>query len=213
MELFSYFRSSAAYRVRIALNLKAVDYKLEPVNLVQRAQRSDDYLAVNPQGLVPSLKLDDGRIITQSVAILEWLEATHPEPALLPADPYAAAQVRATVNAIACDIHPVNNLRVLKYLTGALRVSDEDKTAWYHHWIALGFSAIEQQITAAPYCYGDQITLADICLVPQVFNANRFKVDLGPYPKIVSVAEACNRLDAFAKAHPDRQPDNPEAGK
>lgn len=212
MELYSYYRSSAAFRVRIALNLKGVDYTIRPVNLAARAQRNDDYLALNPQGLVPSLKLDDGRVIAQSVAILEWLETTCPEPALLPSDPYAAAQVRSTVSAIACDIHPLDNLRVLKYLTGTLGVGKEDKNAWYHHWIDLGFAAIEQQITASPYCYGDSVSLADVFLVPQVFNAERFGMNLDPYPKIVGVAATCNRLDAFVEAHPSRQPDTPETG-
>lgn len=207
MELYSYFRSTAAYRVRIALNLKGVGYKLTPVNLLKDEQKSDWYLAVNPLGLVPALRLDDGTVLSQSTAILEWLEETSPATPLLPADPLQRSRVRAMANIIACDIHPLNNLRVLKYLVGALDVSEDAKKEWYHHWIALGFDALEQQMVKGTYTAGDGLSMADVYLVPQVFNALRFDMAMSPYPKIMSVYDRCNELDAFIKAHPDNQAD------
>jgi maleylacetoacetate isomerase len=208
MELFTYFRSSAAYRVRIALNLKGIDHRLTPVNLLTGEQRDAAYRALNPQGLLPALKLDSGELLTQSTAILEYLETVYPQTPLLPADPLAAAQVRAWANLIACDIHPVDNLRVLKYLKGTLNVSDDEKTAWYLHWITEGFDVLETQLTAAPYCYGSEVTLADLYLIPQVYNALRFKLDLSAYPKIQSIWDTCNRLPAFDAARPENQPDS-----
>jgi maleylacetoacetate isomerase len=205
MQLFDYPRSSAAYRVRIALHLKGLDWQAVPVNLLESGQRSADYLAVNPQGLVPALRPDQGEVITQSLAILEWLEDTHPAPSLLPGDPGGRARVRAMAYTIACDIHPLNNLRVLNYLTGELGVSEAQKTAWYHHWLGLGFAALEQQVEAgARYCCGDSVTLADICLVPQMYNARRFQLDLAPYPRLVAISRHLEGLPAFVAAAPQQ---------
>lgn len=211
MELYSYFRSTAAYRVRIALNLKGIEYLLTPVNLLKDEQQSDWYLAVNPMGLVPALRLDDGTVLSQSTAILEWLEETSPELPLLPADPLQRSRIRALANIIACDIHPLNNLRVLQHLVGVLEVSEGAKKEWYHHWIQLGFGALEQQMADGAYTAGDGLSMADVYLVPQVFNALRFDMAMSPYPKIMSVYKRCNELDAFIKAHPDHQQDNPAA--
>lgn len=211
MELYSYFRSTAAYRVRIALNLKGIEYRLTPVNLLKDEQQSDWYLAVNPMGLVPALRLDDGTVLSQSTAILEWLEETSPELPLLPADPLQRSRIRALANIIACDIHPLNNLRVLQHLVGVLEVSEGAKKEWYHHWIQLGFGALEQQMADGAYTAGDGLSMADVYLVPQVFNALRFDMAMSRYPKIMSVYKRCNELDAFIKAHPDHQQDNPAA--
>lgn len=211
MELYSYFRSTAAYRVRIALHLKGVDYTLTPVNLLKDEQNSDWYRAVNPMGLIPALRLADGVVLSQSTAILEWLEETMPQIPLLPKDPVQRARIRAMANMIACDIHPLNNLRVLKHVTDVLGASEEAKNAWYHHWIERGFSALEPQLSESGYAAGETLSLADVYLVPQVFNALRFNVPLDPYPKIMSVYNRCNKLDAFIKAHPDNQKDNPSA--
>ncbi|GAB3271319.1 maleylacetoacetate isomerase [Parahaliea aestuarii] len=202
MELFDYIRSSAAFRVRIALNLKKLDWETVPVDLLQAEQRGEAYRALNPQGLVPALRLDSGEIITQSLAILEWLEECHPEPALLPADALARARVRSLMYAVACDIHPLNNLRVLKYLIGELGHSEEEKLAWYHHWLGLGFAALEQQVQGPRYCHGDALSLADVCLVPQMFNARRFELDLAPYPRLVAISQHLESLDAFVRAAP-----------
>lgn len=203
MQLYDYHRSSAAYRVRIALNLKGLDYERLPVNLVAGEQRLADYTALNPQGLVPALVDSDGQVLTQSLAILEWLEERHPEPALLPVAPGDRARVRAMMYAIGCDIHPLNNLRVLKYLTGELEVGEDAKLAWYHHWLALGFAALEQQVAGERYCFGDTVTLADTCLVPQMYNARRFELDLAPYPRLVAISAHLEQLPAFADAAPD----------
>lgn len=211
MKLYGYFRSSAAYRVRIALNLKGLDYEQVPIHLVQGAHRSEEYRQLNPQSMVPMLVTDEGRRHTQSLAICEYLEERFPQPALLPADADGRARVRALANIPACDMHPLNNLRVLKYLTGTLGVDEAAKLTWYRHWVAEGFAGLEGMLTAAEgtgeFCHGDQPTLADICLVPQVFNAERFDCDLAPYPTIRRIAERCNALPAFAQAHPARQPD------
>lgn len=211
MELYSYFRSTAAYRVRIALHLKKIDYRLTSVNLLKNEQKSDGYLAVNPMGLIPALRLDDGTVLTQSTAILEWLEETFTDVPLLPADPLQRARIRAMTNSIACDIHPLNNLRVLKYLAGELGVSEDAKKAWYHHWIQLGFDALEQQMEHGAYAAGDSITMADVYLVPQVFNASRFDLAMDAYPKIMCVYQRCNEIAAFMNAHPDNQEDMPAA--
>lgn len=208
MKLYSYFRSSAAYRVRIALNLKQLDYDLLPVNLLQSEQTSEAYRQINAQGLVPALE-DNGQILTQSLAMLEWLEEICPEPSLLPGTPWEKAQIRSQAYAVSCDIHPVNNLRILKYLQGELGVDDQTKERWYHHWIETGFDALEAQLEASPYCVGSTPTLADVCLIPQVYNALRFKVPMEKYPKILSVYEHCNQSDAFLKASPEQQPDCP----
>ena len=208
MELFTYFRSSAAYRVRIALNLKGIEHRLTPVNLLTGEQQGAAYRTLNPQGLVPTLKLDDGRLLTQSTAMLEYLEAEYPAIALLPANHYEAARVRAWANLIACDIHPVDNLRVLKYLKGTLNISEDEKTAWYLHWITVGFDVLETQLKAAPYCNGAEVSLAYLYLIPQVYNALRFNLDMSAYPKIQSIWEACNALPAFDAARPENQPDS-----
>lgn len=208
MQLYDYFRSSAAYRVRIVANLKGIELEQVPVNLVKGEQRSDTNLSRNAQGLVPTLVTNDGEYLTQSLAICEYLEECFPEPALLPSDPIARARVRALCQVIACEIHPLNNLRVLKHLTGELGLSDDDKLAWYRHWVRLGFDAIEAMLDASSdFCHGDNPTLADVCLVPQVFNAERFECDLGPYPRIRAVTERARALDAFAGAAPGKQAD------
>ncbi len=207
MKLYSYFRSSAAYRVRIALNLKNIDHELVTVNLLKSQQQSDDYLAKNPQGLLPALETEHG-VLAQSLAILEWLEETYPETPLLIGNAWHKAQIRNICYAVACDIHPIDNLRVLKYLTNDLGVDEEAKTTWYKHWVEVGFASIEKLLDETnTYCVGNQPTLADVCLVPQVFNALRFNVDMSQYPKIVAVYEQCNKLAAFIDAAPQNQPD------
>ncbi|WP_025899551.1 maleylacetoacetate isomerase [Sneathiella glossodoripedis] len=204
-ELFTYYRSSAAYRVRIALNYKEIDHKLTAINLLSAEHDDPAYKAINPQGLVPALKIPDGRIITQSPAILNFLENEHPTPPLMPADTYETATINQWCSVVACDIHPVNNLRILKYLTGKLGISEQAKMEWYHHWVLQGFECLEQQIKAAPYCNGNALSTADLYLIPQVFNALRFDVKMERFPKIMSVYEACNSLDAFIAAAPDKQ--------
>lgn len=209
--LYGYFRSSAAYRVRIALNLKGLDYDQIPVNLVKGEQRGDDHLMRNPQGLVPSLVLDDSTVVNQSLAICEYLDEVRPEPALLPVNALERAQVRALAQSVACEIHPLNNLRVLKYLVREMGADEAAKLAWYHHWIAEGFTALEATLSNAPssgdFCHGDTPTLADICLIPQVYNAERFECDLSAYPTIQRIAANCRSLPAFEKAAPEVQPD------
>lgn len=207
MDLYGYFRSSAAYRVRIALNLKQVDYRQIPVNLVQGEHRADSFKAVNAQGLVPALALNDGTILTQSTAILEWLEERFPMPALYPADPIARAQTRALCNIVACDIHPINNLRVLQYLQHTFHIDDVQKMDWYRHWVHEGFTAIEPLLSNGPYAMGDRVSMADVYLVPQVFNALRFDQDMTPFPKIMACYNACHLLEAFVEAAPANQPD------
>lgn len=202
--LFDYFRSSTAYRVRIALNLKGVEFERVPVNLLEGEQKAEAYRARNPQGLVPTLEID-GRTLTQSLAIIDYLDSTRPEPPLLPPDPAEAAHVRALALVIACDIHPVNNLRVLKYLSGALGQPQEARDAWYRHWVAEGLAALETMAApgAGRFLSGDSPTLADICLVPQMYNARRFDVALDAMPTLVRADAEANRLEAFAAAHPD----------
>jgi maleylpyruvate isomerase len=208
MKLHTYFRSSAAYRVRIALNLKGLPYEAVPVHLVKSEQQSAEYRARNPSALVPSFE-DDGATITQSMAIIEYLEETHPIVALLPGDALGRARVRELAQMIGCDIHPVNNLRVLRYLVRTLGIDDNAKNEWYRHWIAEGFGALEAQLArgAGRFCVGDAPTIADCFLVPQVYNAQRFDIDLAPYPNIVRIDAACAELPAFIAAHPSRQPD------
>ncbi|HYW15404.1 MAG TPA: maleylacetoacetate isomerase [Allosphingosinicella sp.] len=203
--LFDYFRSSASYRVRIALNLKRIAYESVPVDLVEGGQKGAGYRALNPQGLVPALEID-GHVLVQTLAIIDYLEATRPEPPLVPADPADAAHVRALALIVACDIHPLNNLRVLKYLSGPLGQPQEARDSWYRQWIGEGFAALEAMAgrRAGRYLFGDSPTLADICLVPQMFNARRFEVPLDDYPTLVRVDAEANRLEAFAAAHPER---------
>jgi maleylpyruvate isomerase len=212
MKLYSYFRSSAAYRVRIALNLKGLDYDYAPVHLVRGGgeQLQADYRALNPDGIVPTL-VDGDDVLTQSLAIIEYLEETHPQPALLPRDPADRAFVRSVAMQIACEIHPVDNLRVLKYLKHELKVADDAKDAWYRHWIDSGFASLEKRLAGdkrvGALTFGDAPTLADLCIVPQVFNARRFDIDLSPYPTIVRIADHAAQMEAFAKAAPAAQPD------
>ena len=215
MKLYTYFRSSAAYRVRIALNLKGLDYEAVPVHLVRGGgeHRQPAYLGLNPAGLVPALE-DQGQVLTQSLAIIEYLEESHPQPALLPAAPLDRARVRAIAQAIACDIHPVNNLRVLQYLTRELDASEEQKNAWYRHWIGVGLQAVEAMLAGdartGAFCHGDTPGLADCCLVPQVYNAKRFEVDLTPYPTLRRINDHCLSLPAFDLARPEKQGDAPK---
>ena len=210
MKLHNYFRSSTSFRVRIALNMKGLGYDYQPVHLRNGEQRGAAYLALNPQGGVPALELDGGRVLTQSMAILEYLEEAYPEPPLLPADPLGRARVRSLAYAVACDIHPLNNLRVLQRLK-ALGQDQDGVTAWFRHWIAVEFAALEQRLAneseTGQFCHGDAPTLADLCLAPQVINGQRFDCDMAPYPTIRRIHQECMALDAFAKAHPMKQPD------
>ncbi len=212
MKFYTYFRSSAAYRVRIALNLKGLEVEHVPLHLVRGGgeHRHDDYLALNPQGLVPALE-DAGRVFGQSVAIIEYLDETRPDPPLLPADPGERAVVRSMALAIACDIHPLNNLRVLNYLGGPLAQGREAVATWYGHWIAEGFRGLEQLALRSSadgrHLYGDSVTLADVFLVPQVYNARRFRCDLAPYPTLVGISRHLESLPAFVAAAPEVQPD------
>ena len=211
MKLYDYFRSSAAYRVRIALNLKGLTPAREFVHLRRNVQRSDDYLALNPQGLVPALATDGGEVLTQSLAIIEYLDETQPAPAFLPAAPVERARVRGIALEIACDIHPLNNLRVLQYLKNTLGVSEAQKDAWYKYWIDTGLEALETRLArdkaTGRFCHGDAPTLADICLVPQLANARRMNIDVAPFPTLIRIDAACNTLPAFADAAPAKQPD------
>lgn len=209
VKLYSYFRSSAAYRVRIALNLKGLPYEMTSIHLTKDGghQRFPEFKAVNPQMRVPALQLSSGDVLTQSLAIIEYIDEINPEPPLLPADALARAKVRSIAQLIACDIHPLNNLVALQYLKRTLKHEQPDIDAWYHHWVIEGFTALEAMITPGPYTCGAHITLADICLVPQVYNARRLKVPLDAFPKIIAVDAACNKLPAFDKARPENQPD------
>ncbi len=208
MKLYTYWRSSAAYRVRIALNLKGLPHELIPVDLVAGDHKQDDYKSINPQALVPTLEVD-GLSLAQSLAIIEYLDECYPQTPLLPKDPSSRAVVRGLAQIVACDIHPLNNLRVLKYLMGDLALDKTAKDAWYAHWVREGFIGFESQLreTAGQFCFGDTPTLADVCLVPQVFNARRFECDLSEFPKITEIEARCLSLDAFDAARPERQPD------
>lgn len=211
LTLHTYWRSSTAYRVRIALNLKGLPFDSVPVHLVKGEHKADTYTRLNPQGILPTLVTDEGLALTQSLAICEWLEETCPTPAILPPDAAGRARVRAFAQAIACEIHPITNLRVLKHLTGEMGVSEEAKLAWYRHWVAEGLAPLEAMVADSPatgrFVQGDTPTLADICLVPQMYNARRFEVDLGPYPTLRRLDEAARGLKAFADAAPEAQPD------
>ena len=210
MKLYNYFRSSASFRVRIALNLKGLAYEYVPVHIAKGEHKLPAYAELSADGLVPTLEID-GRRLSQSMAIIEYLDELHPTPALLPQDPFERAQVRALSQSIACEIHPINNLRVLKYLTAELHVSEDDKNAWYRHWVRSGLQAFERQLALLPdatYCFGETPTLADCCLVPQIFNGQRFKVDFSGLPRTMAAFEACMQLPAFQQAQPSACPDN-----
>jgi maleylacetoacetate isomerase len=204
--LYDYFRSSASYRVRIALKLKGVEYEQRPVNLASGDQKEEAFRRLNPQGLVPMLEID-GHRLTQSLAIIVYLDQRFPDPPLMPVDLVDSAHVRALAMAVACDIHPLNNLRVLKYLRGNLGVSEEAKDEWYRHWVAEGLAALEEMARphAGAFLFGDAPTIADICLVPQLYNARRFSVPLTDYPTLRRADETASAHAAFAAAHPDRQ--------
>ena len=210
MKLFGFFRSSAAFRVRIALNLKGLAYEDAFIHLRRGDQRQPGYLGVNPQGLVPALEID-GETLIQSQAIIEYLDETHPEPPLLPRDAAGRARVRALAAIVACDIHPLNNLRVLRYLMRDLGHDQAAVETWYNHWIASGFAALESLLAGDPrtgrYCHGDRPGLADIALAPQVVNSERYQLDLSPYPTVARIHGECMKLDAFSAAHPSNQPD------
>jgi maleylacetoacetate isomerase len=209
VKLYSYFRSSAAYRVRIALNLKGIAYETATIHLVKDGghNKRPEFRAVNPQMRVPALVTPAGDILIQSLAIIDYLEETHPQPALLPKDPIARAKVRALAEIVACDIHPLNNIGPLRYLKNTMGQEQSAIDAWYHHWVTSGFEAIEALIEGSPYACGNEVTLADLCLVPQVYNARRLKVPLEKFPKIVGVDKACLALAAFERARPENQPD------
>ena len=209
MKLYNYFRSSASFRVRIALNLKGLAYDYLPVHLPKGEQKKPEFAAVTSEGLVPVLELEDGRRLTQSMAIIEYLDETHPQPALLPTDPEGRARVRALAQIVACEIHPLNNLRVLKYLAHELKVDEDAKNAWYRHWVRLGLQAYEARLGEQPgtFSHGDAPTLADCCLVPQIFNARRFDCDLSGLPRTMAAFEACMALEAFQRAQPSACPD------
>jgi maleylpyruvate isomerase len=212
MKLYSYFRSSAAFRVRIALNLKGLPYEYVPVHLLRSGgeQFSDAYRQANPASLVPALE-DGGQVLTQSLAIIEYLDERFPDPALLPSDSLSRAYVRSVALSIACDVHPLNNLRVMRYLVRELKVSEQVKMAWMRHWIGQGLGQLERFLVSCGrsgrYALGDQVTMADLVIVPQIFNARRSDCDLGPIPTISAIADRCMQLDAFARAQPSLQPD------
>ena len=211
MKLYNYFRSSASFRVRIALELKGLAYDYVPVHLVKGEHKNADFAAVSPTMLVPALVTDGGQTLGQSMAIIEYLDETHPEPPLLPKDAFGRAQVRALAQLIACEIHPLNNLRVLKYLVRDLKVSEDTKNDWYRHWVREGLEAFERelaQLPASAYCFGETPTLADCCLVPQIFNGRRVNTSFDGLPRTMAAFDACMKLPAFQKAQPTSCPDN-----
>ena len=212
MKLYSYWRSSAAYRVRIALNLKGLEYEVIPVHLLKDGgqQLQDGYRSLNPQGLIPTLA--DGAVnLGQSLAIMDYLETRYPEPALYPEAPEERAFVQQLALVVACDIHPLNNLRVLKYIKHTLKLDDDAKNEWIHHWIKNGFTALETLLNGrnwqGPYCNGEQVTIADACLIPQIYNARRFEIVMDDFPTLVRIELACMELDAFRRAAPENQID------
>ena len=210
MKLYTFFRSSASYRVRIALNLKGLEYEQIPIHLRRGEQFSPAYKTINPQALIPTLE-DGGRVFTQSLAILEYLEERYPDPPLLPHDPADRATVRSMALIIACEVHPIQNLRVLKYVSNELKHSDDDVNRWARHWITLGFTALEEKVRSIPvegkFCFGNVPSLADICLVPQLANARRFGCELAAFPALLRIERNCAALPAFADAAPEKQPD------
>ena len=210
MKLYNYFRSSASYRVRIALALKGLPYEYVSVHLAKGEHKQADYASMAADGLVPLLELEDGTRLSQSMAIIEYLDDTHPEPALLPADALSRARVRALAQSVACEIHPLNNLRVLKYLVHELKVDEEAKNTWYRHWVRSGLEAFERQLAQQPpstFCWGETPTLADCCLVPQIYNAQRFDTPLDGLPRTMAAHDACMALPAFQAAQPSACPD------
>jgi maleylacetoacetate isomerase/maleylpyruvate isomerase len=210
VKLYTYFRSSAAFRVRIALNLKGLAYEPQLISLPKGAHRDPQYAKVNPQALVPTLVTDEGMHLAQSLAIIEYLDETHPRPSLIPKDLEARARVRSLSLLIACEIHPLNNLRTLQYLKRQLGQNEEQVNSWYRHWIAEGLGKLEAELHSAAsgrYCHGDAPTMVDCCLVPQIFNAKRYDCDLAPYPKTMRIFDACMQLEAFDRAQPSKQPD------
>ena len=209
MKVYTYFRSSAAYRLRIALNLKGLSGDMVSIHLQKDGglNRKPEYRAINPQMRVPALKLDSGGVLTQSLAIIEYLDEVDPQPPLLPRDPVERAKVRALALAIACDIHPLNNTSPLRYLKNVLGQDQSKIDAWYHHWVLEGFEALETMVRPGPYAFGGEVTLADVCLVPQIYNARRLKVPLERFPKLVAIDAACAKLPAFEQARPENQPD------
>jgi maleylacetoacetate isomerase len=209
VKLYTYFRSSAAFRVRIALNLKGLAYEPVFVHLAKGEHRAAAYAKVNPQALLPTLELDDGTRLTQSLAIIEYLDEKHPQKPLVPKDAPQRARVRSLSYLIASEIHPLNNLRVLQHLKRALSQSEDQVNAWYRHWIADGLAKLEAELASSKgrFCHGDTPTMADCCLVPQIFNAKRYQSDLAPYPETMRVFEACMHLEAFDRAQPSKQPD------
>ncbi|HEX5738785.1 MAG TPA: maleylacetoacetate isomerase [Hydrogenophaga sp.] len=210
MKLYNYFRSSASFRVRIALAIKGISYEYVPVHIAKGEHKQAAFADVSLEGLVPLLELNDGTRLTQSMAIIEYLDEVQPEPALLPGDPLGRARVRALSQIVACEIHPVNNLRVLKYLTKELKVEEEAKNTWYRHWVRDGLEALERQLASAPpsrFCHGDTPTMADCCLVPQIFNGQRFNTPLNGLPRTMAVFDACMALPAFQAAQPSTCPD------
>jgi maleylacetoacetate isomerase len=209
VKVYTYFRSSAAYRLRIALNLKGLSGDMVSIHLQKEGgqNRKPEYRAINPQMRVPALKLDSGEVLTQSLAIIEYLDEVDPQPPLLPRDPVARAKVRALALANACDIHPLNNTSPLRYLKNVLGQEQSKIDAWYHHWVLEGFEALETMVRPGPYAFGGEVTLADVCLVPQIYNARRLKVPLDRFPKLVAIDAACAKLPAFEQARPENQPD------
>jgi maleylacetoacetate isomerase/maleylpyruvate isomerase len=210
VKLYTYFRSSASFRVRIALNLKGLAYEPRFVHLPKGEHRAAAYGQVNPQALTPTLELDGGEQLAQSLAIIEYLDEVHPGPRLLPQDPIGRARVRSLSLLVACEIHPLNNLRTLQHLKRALGQNEDQVNAWYRHWVADGLARLEADLVrggGGAFCHGDNPTMADCCLVPQIFNAQRYKCDLAPYPVTMRIFDACMKLDAFDRAQPSRQPD------
>ncbi|MFT6274467.1 MAG: maleylacetoacetate isomerase [Halioglobus sp.] len=211
MKLYTYFRSSAAYRVRIALNLKGIAYDSVSVSLLDGQQKSEEYLSANPQGLVPALELDDGTVLSQSIAILEYLDECYPDAPLLPVKPLQKSRVRSVVNHIACDVHPLNNSSILHYLRDNFQADKNQLNNWYSQWVKRAFVSIEKVVSEGngQVCFGTKPGMADCFLIPQVYNAMRFEVDLSPFPAIESIYRHCNTLLAFHLAHPDQQDDSP----
>jgi maleylacetoacetate isomerase len=209
VKLYTYFRSSAAFRVRIALNLKGLAYEPVFVHLAKGEHRAPAYAKVNPQALLPTLELDDGTRLNQSLAIIEYLDEAHPAKPLIPKDPLGKARVRSLSYLVASEIHPLNNTRVLQHLKRALSQNEDQVNTWYRHWIADGLAKLEAELAASKgkFCHGDSPTMADCCLVPQIFNAKRFQSDLAPYPNAMRIFDACMKLDAFDRAQPSKQPD------